>query len=80
MSNLHGDEDAGVKDAADHDIMSHPCSTDGVPQSMRNLESINLDLPFVEQFNSDNYKDSRVAARELFKLLISPVETDRFFK
>ena len=47
---------------------------------MGHEESINFDIPFIEQFNPESYLDSRVAAKQLFKLLISPVEVDKFFK
>ena len=40
----------------------------------------NLDLPFHSQFNPDNHQDSRVAARELFRLLISPLSVEKFYR
>ena len=40
----------------------------------------NLDLPFHSQFNPDDHQDSQVAARELFRLLISPLSMEKFYR
>ena len=67
-------------DAIDSDTISPSNSAGEVSPSMRKVHSsANHDVPFLEQFKPDSYEDSRVAARELFELLISPVDIDRFF-
>ena len=60
-------------------IISPSGKTNCLSIRMGKPASVNLDVPFLEQFHHDNYKDSRVAARELFKLLISPLEVDQFY-
>ena len=40
----------------------------------------NLDQPFHSQFNMDDHQDSRMAARELFQLLISPLSVEKFHR
>ena len=39
-----------------------------------------LDIPFHSQFDPDEHKDSRVAARELFRLLITPLSVEQFYR
>ena len=39
-----------------------------------------LDMPFHSQFDPDEHKDSQVAARELFRLLISPLSVEQFYR
>ena len=39
-----------------------------------------LDMPFHSQFDPDQHKDSRVAARELFRLLITPLSVEQFYR
>ena len=39
-----------------------------------------LDMPFHSQFDPDKHKDSRVAARELFRLLITPLSVEQFYR
>lgn len=43
------------------------------PVEMRNV-------PFADLFKPEAYKDSRVAATKLFKLMISPLSNDSFFR
>ena len=39
-----------------------------------------LAVPFFCQFDPDSYKDSRVAGRELFQMVISPMSLERFYR
>ena len=72
---MHGE--SGVEQAESR-IVSPSSSTNEVsPRIRRN--STNLGVPFLEQFNPESSQDSHVAARELFKLLISPVDIDQFY-
>lgn len=50
-----------------------------VSPQIRRVSSANLDVPFLKQFSPESYQDNREAARELFKLLISPVDIDHFY-
>ena len=47
---------------------------------LNSQDSVNLDVPFLEQFKPERYSDSREAARELFRLLVSPVGIKRFYE
>lgn len=56
-----------------------------IPQAV--LESPTKDLdgecgngPFFKKFDSGNYKDSRVAAKDLFTKFISPIGVEFFFR
>ena len=62
---------------ADSSIIS---SANELSAQIRRVSSANLSIPFLEQFCPESYQDSREAARELFKLLISPVDIDQFHK
>ena len=62
---------------ADSGIIS---SANELSARIRRDSSANLNIPFLEQFCPESYQDSREAARELFKLLISPVDIDQFYK
>ena len=75
---LHKDGKSGVEHA--ESITSSSYDTHEVSPKTRIVKSTNLDIPFLQQFNPENYHDSRVAAKELFKLLISPVEVDQFYE
>lgn len=64
------------EEQADSSIIS---SANEVSPRIRRISSANLNVPFLEQFCPESYQDSREAARELFKLLISPVDIDQFY-
>lgn len=70
----------GIEHASDLDIASPPKRASRLSPKIRILESVNMDVPFLEQFHPDDYEDSRVAARELFKLLIHPLEVEQFYE
>ena len=56
------------------------CSSREQSSKLKTQNSVNLDVPFLEQFNPGQYDDSGEAAKELFKLLISPVGIKRFYE
>ena len=64
------DEHSGLHSVSDEDgsIPSPSTSPSG------------LDMPFHSRFDPDEHKDSRVAARELFHLLISPLSVEQFYR
>lgn len=77
--NLPVANESNVECVSDSIIISPLDKTNCLSIRMGKPESVNLDVPFLEQFHHDNYEDSLVAARELFKLLISPLEVDQFY-
>ena len=38
------------------------------------------DVPFFNNFKRDNYNDSRTAARDLFSMMVRPVDIETFFR
>ena len=38
------------------------------------------DIPFINNFKRDNYDDSRTAARDLFSMMVRPVDIESFFR
>lgn len=77
--NLLEAKEADTECISDSIIISPSGKANCLSIKMGKPESVNLDVPFLEQFSHDDYEDSRVAARELFKLLISPLEVDQFY-
>lgn len=55
-------------------------SLTNIPTSPQLKITPNLDIPFKEQFDLDQYDDSRLAARSLFSLLIHPYTVTKFQK
>ena len=53
-----------------------------IPQQVELVggEADQLATPFSSQFDPSSFKDSRVAGRELFKMIISPFPLERFYK
>ena len=79
LPNLVEANESNAECLSDSIIISPSGKTNCLSIRMGKPESVNLDVPFLEQFHHDNYEDSRVAARELFKLLISPLEVGQFY-
>ena len=57
-----------------------PTRTSSKRVNVQSVDSSEVTVPFFTQFHPDSYEDSRVAGRELFQLLISPLPSDDFFE
>lgn len=58
------------------DRASSPLGNEMVHQCV----SLDVDVPFFQTFDPDQFTDSEVAAKELFKLLIKPFSATKFFQ